>query len=247
MHEYPLIKITRENQDKYKLLTRAQLRDYDRLSVEAGEITSLELMENAANHVVAAVLEMLNDARGANVVVLAGGGNNGGDGYAAGRILHLLGCNVIFCTSTGLERYQGDALVQVQRVQELGEVIHFLQSEKDLEILREKLLGADVVIDAMLGTGFEGDVGLRPMMEAMVKLVNSVAAGKIVSVDIPSGMDCDKYYPEIIAIRARVTVTFVALKRSLTDEKLRSYVGEIRLGMIGPDVDSVLKEWDGVG
>lgn len=206
--------------DKIRL-SRQQVRLIDRLSIERYHIPGVVLMENAARAVADVACDMLGNNIGANVLVVCGGGNNGGDGLAAARHLHNREMNVqIFLTSQP-GKYENEAKVNWEIVQAMK-----IPVVKSLDAMEP-----DLVIDAIFGTGL-----IQPPRSGFEKIVGTVQGWKvpILAVDIPSGLDCDSGKPLgpacIVATR---TVTFVAEKRGFAELGAGDYLGEVTVGDIG--------------
>jgi NAD(P)H-hydrate epimerase len=195
-------------------LSRAQVREVDRLAIEAFHIPGIVLMENAARSVVDVALQMA-PANG-TVVIVCGGGNNGGDGFAVGRHLHNRGLGVrIVNTASDLK---GDALINFRIAEAMG--IPIGRSWRDGEL----------IIDALFGTGLS-----RPPYEDAAALIGQMnqAGVPILAVDLPSGLDCDTGEPLGACVRATRTVTFVAEKTGFANPASRVYTGEVIVGDIG--------------
>ena len=206
-------------------LTRAQVREIDRRAIEVYHVPGIVLMENAARGVVDAALPMMPDVNGADVLILCGGGNNGGDGLAVGRHLHNRGANVVVLP-VGEPRYAGDALVNWNIIRAMRIITSPIGLQ--MEALLEQ--GCDLVVDAMLGTGLNKPV--RPPFDRMIEKCNQCPA-PILAVDLPSGLDCDTGEPLGACVRATRTVTFVAEKAGFANPTSSEYTGEITVADIG--------------
>src|SRR5205807_603986 len=101
-------------------LTRAQVREIDRLAIERYLIPGIVLMENAARGAADVACDMLGDDRRGEVLILCGGGNNGGDGLAVARHLHNRGFEVSIALTTRADDYKGDALINFNICREMG-------------------------------------------------------------------------------------------------------------------------------
>lgn len=153
-----------------KVLTAAQMREADRLTTERYAIPGLQLMENAG----AAVAEFLHGKCSAlatrKILVLCGKGNNGGDGFVVARMLKESSCvpEVFLFANPGA--VEGDAAVNLKRWQQaLGE-LHVVTSLSEWESARTVLAGADLIVDALLGTGLRGPV--EGLLGAVIQDVN---------------------------------------------------------------------------
>src|SRR4051812_36330054 len=160
-------------------------------------------MENAAR--AAADVAYHGLARGvqSRVLIVCGGGNNGGDGLAIARHLHNLGAAVHVILTTPVERYTGDALANLQIVQAMKLSIW----SGDPHNLPEAWYSFQLLVDALFGTG----LATPPRDTRWIDFINKQRA-PVLSVDVPSGLDCNTGYPLGECVRARATVTFVAEK-----------------------------------
>ncbi|MCY2924638.1 MAG: NAD(P)H-hydrate epimerase, partial [Planctomycetota bacterium] len=189
-------------------LSRDEVRRVDRWVIEVLGLPGLVLMENAGRQAADAACELLGARRPGRVAVVAGAGNNGGDGFIAARHLLLRGLEVITFLIAPPEKVVGDARVNLQALRNLkADVLAIGPGE--LPGLVNALKEFDVVVDALGGTGIRG--ALQGDIAAAVQAVNA-ANRPVVAVDIPTGLDCDSGQATGPAIRAAVTVTFVAPK-----------------------------------
>jgi len=177
-----------------ELLTTAEMAEADRLAV-AGGIPSIALMENAGRAVADAASRML---QGHRVVVVAGPGNNGGDGFVAARYLAERGLAVSVCFFGKRERLKGDAALAAQRWN--GPV-----SESSPAAFTD----CDLIIDALFGAGLDRYV--ESPARNVVDLMNA-ASIPIVAVDLPSGVNGTTGAVKGCAINAQLTVTFFRRK-----------------------------------
>ncbi|WP_448587442.1 NAD(P)H-hydrate dehydratase [Thermocrinis sp.] len=175
-----------------KVLNTEEASSADRKTIEALGIPSLVLMENASLSVARVVRERLRE--GSKVLVLAGKGNNGGDGLACARHLWLWGYKVDIFLVFG--EVKGDAQFQLEIFRSLG-----VEPLKNLPSFEEY----DLIIDAIFGTGFEPPVS-GPAREVIQALERSKVP--ILSVDIPSGLSADSGKVYTPSVKADITVTF---------------------------------------
>jgi len=183
------------------------------------------LMENAARAVSDVVTHVLEHNRDANVMVMCGGGNNGGDGLAIARLLHNREFFVSIALYADPAKYQGDALTNWHIVRAMGLPVLPLNEAEVLEFG-----SAGVLVDAVFGTGLT-----QPPRGSFGQIVEAVAQCRadVVAVDLPSGLDCDTGQPLGPCIRAHHTVTFVAEKVGFANPASRRYTGEVTVGEIG--------------
>lgn len=210
-------------------LTREQVREIDRRAIEEFHIPGIVLMENAARAVTAAAVEMLHAKGGKRALIVCGNGNNGGDGYAAARMLHERSFAVDVCEPEpgpeGPYKITPEAQENFHRLLKLGIEPKWATYWK---IRRSK---CDLIIDALFGTGLTSPPRVRAA--ELIDTVNARGA-PILAVDLPSGLDCNTGEPlSSSCIRATRTVTFVAEKAGFANPRSRQFTGEITVGDIG--------------
>ena len=223
-------------------LTREQVREYDRLCTEQLGIPSLLLMENAGRSTAELTLDHLEMqkhlvAQDASAVVVCGGGNNGGDGYVIARHLHNHGVEVGLIALKPVDDLDGDALVNAIIAEHLGLPIVPVTDAAQVESALSQFDEPDVVVDAILGTGFSGEV--REPAASMIDQINRLRqrGTAVVSVDVPSGLDVDTGVPASATIEAELTVTFVAPKPGLVAPTAKPYVGAYHVAGIGAPLE----------
>ncbi len=187
----------------------------------------LLLMENAGRAVFEESVKVAKKKN--NVVVLCGKGNNGGDGFAACR--HFLACGIkpeIFLAGKACEVYN-EAKINLDILKRMKQKI-FEIDEGNLDFVRKRVLGADFIIDALLGVGLFGDV--RGVYRDLINMINSSSA-YVLSVDIPSGLDANTGRVLGCCVKANKTVTFVAKKLGMTAGEGVRYCGRIAVKDLG--------------
>lgn len=221
---------------------RAGVRDVDRAAVHELGLPGVALMENAAA-TLAQVCDELLTARGAppdaRALILAGPGNNGGDGFAAARRLRNAGRTVIVATLGEARDAGSDASINLRVLCGLrapAVEIHALHARptRSLDALVDAPGEPALVIDAMLGTGLDRALA-DPFLDA-VRWVNALRARRgtlVVAADIPTGLDADTGEALGDAIRADATVTFAGLKEGFLAPGARDFLGEITVADIG--------------
>jgi hydroxyethylthiazole kinase-like uncharacterized protein yjeF len=188
------------------VLTSAQLRQVDARAISDLGLTGLVLMENAGRHVAEWMLRL---GIHGEVVVVAGKGNNGGDGYVIARQLLTRGCRVRVVSRFGPEELAGDARTNALAWVRCGGRFDQLPRTATPETWALALAGAEWIVDALLGTGTQGPV--RPEEAVAIHAVNACGA-RVMAVDLPSGLDPDTGEIADPSIHADFTATFVALK-----------------------------------
>ena len=212
-----------------KLNTAAQMRLMDQTAMHGQyAIAPAVLMENAGHAVVTHAETAVHGWQGKDVVILCGKGNNGGDGFVIARHLLNRGARVYVYVLGTVESYSPEAQAHLHTLQELADeetclIDYFAPSDKAWDRLYRRLSSSQVVIDAILGTGFHGT--LRMPVSRIVNMVNEVAASgtlRVIAVDIPTGVNADTgdvsgSGDEEAAgpVFADMTVTFGVWKRGL--------------------------------
>jgi NAD(P)H-hydrate epimerase len=215
-----------------KPLSRDQVRRVDRLAIDELGIPGVVLMENAGRNATDLILGFAQgeDRPHGSAVILCGGGNNGGDGYVIARHLHNRGVAVTILAHKPIDQLAGDAAINARICQRMDLDIRPVPDDPVA-----LLAGADLLIDALLGTGFQGE--LRPDLLALIEAVNDVRDGDdpplIVAIDLPSGLDCDTGEPAQTAVQTDLTVTFAAPKPGLNQPAAWPYVRKFIVADIG--------------
>ncbi|VEN75442.1 ADP-dependent (S)-NAD(P)H-hydrate dehydratase / NAD(P)H-hydrate epimerase [Candidatus Desulfarcum epimagneticum] len=189
-----------------RIVTAAQMREMDRLTIESFGIPGRVLMETAGRGAARAFMERFpKPARENSAGVLAGRGNNGGDGFVIARLLHEWGVETSVCLLSEKKRVKGEAADNLALLEPLGVEVLEAPDPAAFASVKDRLGRHTVFIDAMLGTGLSSDV--RGLFEEAIAFVNSLKR-PVFSVDIPSGLDSDTGRPRGACVRARATATF---------------------------------------
>jgi NAD(P)H-hydrate epimerase len=211
-----------------KAVTAATMQNLDRRTIEDYGIPGLELMERAGAHVARIIKERFGNARENSALILAGKGNNGGDGFVVARLLAEAGWHVTLLLFAEAESLRGDALSNYTRLPSSVKQRNF-QGLTTTDT-RRLLENSTVILDALFGTGLT--TGLSGVYADAVRLVN--ASGRpVVSVDIPSGVDATTGKTPGEAVQADITVTFGAAKIGQFTYPGAGYVGELIVTDIG--------------
>lgn len=203
-----------------KALTAAEMREVDRLTTERFGVPSHQLMEAAGKSVAEVFLEQYghrNAEPPGRIAVLCGKGNNGGDGFVVARYLKEEADQVHVYLFAKPEELRGDAAKNFQRWREQGGGVTLVQIEADWEKAWPEISTAEVIMDALLGTGIRGPAG--GLMAQAIEDVNRLSHGAttarpawVVAVDTPSGLPSDGEAAEGPVLKAHWTVTFTAPK-----------------------------------
>ena len=184
------------------VVTAEQMREMDRLTIQKYGVPSLTLMERAGQAVTQAILQ--NFARNAKqgVLIVAGKGNNGGDGFVVARLLKKkrIPCEVALLARK--DELSPDAAHNLRAYLKLkGKVTEI--SADQLELLGERMSQKGLIVDAILGTGVKNEV--RGLFGDAITMINTSGV-PVVAVDIPSGLHTDNGTPLGVAVQAEMTV-----------------------------------------
>jgi len=204
-----------------RTVTTAQMREADRRCIEELGIPGAVLMENAG----AAVFAQIQSGP---VGIVCGKGNNGGDGFVVARLALLAGHDTQVVLVADPESIVGDAKVFLDAYTRLGGDVRVAQSETEAGEVIAGLSSCEVLVDALLGTGIQGEV--RGAARAAIEAWPDV---RTIAVDLPSGLNADTGEPCGCAIRAELTVTFQFTKVGLVAPAAESYVGRLVVADIG--------------
>ncbi|MDD5087677.1 MAG: NAD(P)H-hydrate dehydratase [bacterium] len=217
------------------LLTSDQMRALDAHAIDEIGIPGIVLMENAARSVVDAIEERAGDVEFLSVAVLCGPGNNGGDGFAIARQLHLRGADVDVFLLGDEAALKDDALTNYLLLKALDLQPMPWEAEDGIT-----LDDYDVIVDALFGTGAS-----RAPEDVYLDAIRSIndSNGMVVAVDVPSGMDASTGRIAGEAVLADVTVTFQCGKCGLLLPPGRDYAGDLIVAPISiPEREDILAE-----
>src|SRR5262245_46769306 len=213
-----------------KILTPEQIREVDRLTTEKYGIPSLILMENAGMRVVEVLEDRYENLEELTVGILCGRGNNGGDGFVVARQLIQKGCFPFVFLLASEEDVKGDAKTNLNILKALGYPPTVVLNDHDWNEEKLELLDADIIVDALLGTGARKPV--EGLYKAVIEsLAEDFPRAEIVSVDVPSP-----------GVQADVTITFSALKPSLVFYPDCEDAGDVIVSDIGNPPDLLANE-----
>jgi len=212
------------------VVTSTEMRACDQYAIETLKIPGLILMENAGRGVVEMMEKHYGSMAGKTVLIVCGKGNNGGDGYVVARHLFNRGAKVIVLLLWKPSEQKGDAKINFESIQKISQKfkknemlqIKELKSSRTLRLLPKP----DIIIDAIFGTGFSGEV--RESYKSVIEWINR-AGGKKVSIDIPSGVNADNGEVINVAVKADLTVTMAMKKIGLITADGMSYAGKVEV------------------
>jgi NAD(P)H-hydrate epimerase len=213
------------------VFTADEMRRVDQRAIRELGIPGATLMENAGRGAAACIQASLPalglPRRGVRVAVVCGKGGNGGDGFVVARWLKRGGHRVEVFLLARPEEVRGDAGLKLREMERRGLRARVLD---DAAVLARALPAAQLVVDAMLGTGARGEP--EPLVAGAIEQVN--ACGRpVVALDVPSGLPADGGMPEGPAVRAALTTTFAGLKRALVSGPGVELAGRVAVVDIG--------------
>ena len=208
-----------------KIATTQIMRSIDQYCIDVLGIPGIVLMENAALKVVKNISE--NDK---NFVIVCSSGNNGGDGFVVARHLFNRGNYVEVFSLGSEENMSADALVNLNIIRNMGVKIIKITNNEDLDILRESIKYCDMTIDAIFGTGLSREV--KGIYSLAITTINENSK-YILSIDVPSGFECNSGKVMGNCIKSNKIVTFELYKKGFLGYDADSLTGEIVIEKIG--------------
>ncbi|MFH0960532.1 MAG: NAD(P)H-hydrate dehydratase [Pseudomonadota bacterium] len=209
------------------LVTAKEMREFDSVTIQEFGIPGIVLMENAGRATFEILNDLIEDDPGdINISVVAGSGNNGGDGYVIARYLVNQGFEVDTFLLSSRDNISGDAKTNLDILEKTGARIWEIESVDELDEAEEIWAESSVIIDAILGTGLKQEVK-SPYREAIEK-INGLDAF-VLAVDIPSGIDSDTGKICGVAVEADITVTYGFQKLGMALYPGRGLCGQIEV------------------
>lgn len=208
-----------------KVVTATEMQDIDRVTIDKYGIAGVVLMERAGLAVFSKIKDVFPEKK---VIVICGGGNNGGDGFVIARILHNLGRDVNVFVSAKPQNIKGDAGINCHAAEKFKVKISSIN--KLLSAYSRIITKDSIIVDAILGTGLSKEV--RSPLSDVIKKINKLSC-PVVSVDIPSGISSDTGQIMGCAVKAQYTVTFGLPKRGHLIYPGAEYSGELFIEDIG--------------
>lgn len=210
-------------------LSQIEIREVDRAAIDLFGIPGVVLMENAGRGCAEVVSRHWVPGR---AVICCGKGNNGGDGYVIARHLENLGWRVQVRLACPVDEVSGDAAVFLKVIGLAGADCHQISPEDSAawSRLKTELRKADLIVDALLGTGLSGSV--RSPYLAWIEAINQ-SERPVLAVDLPSGMDCNTGKPLGACVKASRTATMVAPKLGFENAAAAQWTGPVEVVGIG--------------
>jgi NAD(P)H-hydrate epimerase len=213
-----------------RVLTADQMRRAEHRAIADIGIPAIVLMENAGRQVVAAMESTFESLTDATVAILCGRGNNGGDGFVVARTLIERGIDTRVYLIGQAADVRGEAAVNLRVLRNLSVDVVEVGDAGAWELHAPAVLDADIIVDALLGTG--GRPPVEGLLETIVADVNA-SDGAVVAVDLPTGLDASVERVEGPAIQATLTVTLAAPKIAHVQPPAEQLVGQLVIADIG--------------
>ena len=211
-----------------RIVTSKQMKQIEQNSIQY-QMSYLRLMENAGCAAARFILETLRAVSGLNCVVFCGKGNNGGDGFVVARKLSEQGANVTVVLADG-EPKTPDAIQMLSLVRTMQLPVFSFEDEP--EAVSAAMDEVDVIVDAIYGSGFHGEIDIR--RRQITQMINEAIAA-VFSLDIPSGINCDTGEAAQDAVNADFTIAFDSYKPAHLLPKYLPGLGQVSLAPIGVD------------
>jgi NAD(P)H-hydrate epimerase len=213
-----------------RVLNTQQMREADRRTIDDIGIPAIVLMENAGRQAVAAMEAAFDDLPTSHVGVLCGRGNNGGDGFVVARTLVQRGVETSVFLLGGVADVRGDARTNLEVLGRIGLPVVEITNAQEWELHFSEISRCDLLVDAILGTGFHGQ--LNGLLETVVADVNGLGV-PVVAIDLPTGVSADTADVAGEAIEASMTVTLAAPKIPLILPPADTHSGDLVIADIG--------------
>lgn len=212
------------------LVTSQEMKEMDRLAIESFGIPGVVLMESAGRGAVEVLFRHFPEIRRMSVGIMAGRGNNGGDGFVIARYLACNSVKVDVYLLSDKERIRGDASANLRLLDQMGVPVIETPNGHAFESHRSGMRQHDIWIDAMLGTGLKSDV--RGLFKEATDLLNTLRKPTL-AVDVPSGLDSDTGKVRGCCVNATVTATFGLPKIGQVVFPGAEFVGTLEIVDIG--------------
>jgi len=217
-----------------KILSAEEMREVDRFTAERDSIPRVTLMENAGASVARFVEVRFPKFKQRKIVVLCGKGNNGGDGFVVARLLRDSGAQPEVYLVAAPDQMKGEAAENCRRWQSSGGPLQVVRALTEWQGAKAVIGSAEIIVDALLGTGVAGPV--RDLPAQVIRDVNARSRkdrSVVVAVDIPSGLSADTGAGGDAAINADYTITFTAPKAGMFQGRAGECLGELIVRDIG--------------
>lgn len=204
-----------------KIFTSKEVYEGQKEAIEKFGIPSITLLGNAALAATDVIIQRLKDCARKNILIFAGKGDNGGDGFAIGTMLYSKGYNAIIVFLEEKGKISNDALINLKRANNLGIV-----ESPSLTKIKKYILDSDIVVDALFDYETNGKIG-KPY-DTIIEYINNFSKYTI-SIDIPSGLNGDTGSILNTAVKADETIVFEYPKLGLLIREGSEYAGNITI------------------
>ena len=212
------------------LVTANEMQQMDRRTIEEFGMPGIVLMENAGRGATRFLMECFPDIAKKSVGVLAGRGNNGGDGFVIARYLKQKGITVHVYLLAETKKVRGDAATNLAFLKPLEVPLVEIPDEASFALNEPQMIGMDLWVDAILGTGLQSSV--KGYFKTVIDYINGLDK-PVFAVDIPSGLNSDTGQPCGACVRASATATFAFAKTGHMVYPGTEYTGTLQLIDIG--------------
>lgn len=212
-----------------KILTSRQMKEIDKKAIQELGLLGPILMENAGLQIYRKILEKFPHPGNEKIVIIAGKGNNGGDGFVVARHLFNQGADPEVLLLAAKAELKGDAAVNLNIAEKIGIKTHEVRSQKDLNLWKGKILLASLLVDAIFGTGLTKPA--EGLYARVIELINTSKAYKV-AVDIPSGLSSDTFQIIGPCVKTDLTVTLAAPKIAHVFPPAEECIGELEVADI---------------
>jgi len=213
-----------------RVLNTEQMREADRRTIQDLGLPSIVLMENAGRQTVAAMEAAFETLGSSRIAVVCGRGNNGGDGFVVARTLVQRGIETVVFLLGSVAEVTGDARTNLEVLGHIGMTVVEITNAQEWELHFTEVSECDIVVDAILGTGFRGR--LTGLFETVVADINELGV-PVVAIDLPSGLSADSAELTGEAVEATMTVTLAAPKIPLVFPPAETHAGDLVIADIG--------------
>ncbi|MBI9010795.1 MAG: NAD(P)H-hydrate dehydratase [Clostridiales bacterium] len=210
------------------LLTVDEMKALKRCAIDSYHIPGIILMEHAGYAVAETIMK--NYKKTTPILVVCGRGNNGGDGFVVSRKLLLEGYSVKVIVIGNVSSIKGDALTNYKILKKINKAIFSLERYEDTGNALTLFSSTDVIVDAIFGTGLNSSV--RTLEASVIDLINNSKA-KVISIDMPSGINGSTAKVMKSAVKADLTIAFDAFKCGNVLYPGAEYNGELKVANIG--------------
>jgi hydroxyethylthiazole kinase-like uncharacterized protein yjeF len=208
-----------------ELVTAAEMRALDCAAIEERKIPGLRLMENAGKAVVQEMERQFGRLRDRTFTVVAGKGQNGGDGFVVARLLRQRGCRTRVVLLAAASLLTEDSAITFRKYKQAGGRTHQVTDEASIAGVQSLVCDSEILVDAIFGTGLNAPV--QGAAAVVINLMNR-SRRRIVAIDLPSGLHADSGQILGTAVQAFLTVTLARPKRGL-------YLGD------GPNIAGIIR------